>query len=342
MSNIEAAPKEMICEQGPHGEGAAARTPEILEPRDVPLDGIRAMNVRRTLPQRGRSLIGAWCFLDHYGPDDVSETGGMRVARHPHTGLQTLSWLFSGGIDHLDSAGFAATVRPGEMNLMTAGRGITHSEFSTADTTVLHGAQLWIALPDHARHMPPTFESHRPEPVTRDGAAVSVFIGSLLGSISPVTAHTPIVGAEMTLWPGATLRLTNDEGLASSFEYGVLLDRGSVSVNGTSIGQDQLAYLAPGQEEVTIEAGESGARVLLIGGEPFGEKIVMWWNFVGREHDEIVAYRSQYQHEIGREDATEQGSPHWIAGERFGPFPDGQPAPLPAPVMPISRLKPRT
>ena len=107
---------------------------ELLVPRQVPLGGPRAMDVRRTLPQRQRSLIGAWCFLDHYGPDRIGDSGGMKVPRHPHTGLQTVSWLFTGEIEHRDSAGFHAVVRPGEVNLMTAGRGISHSEFSTPDT----------------------------------------------------------------------------------------------------------------------------------------------------------------------------------------------------------------
>ena len=120
---------------------------EILTPREVPLGGLRAMTVRRTLPQRERSLIGAWCFVDHYGPNLVDDTGGMSVAPHPHTGLQTVSWLFAGEIEHRDSAGHLAMVRPGEVNLMTAGRGISHSEVSTPDTTSLHGAQLWVALP---------------------------------------------------------------------------------------------------------------------------------------------------------------------------------------------------
>ena len=157
MSNTEVAPQEILCET----DGTCAGV-ELLVPRQVPLGGPRAMDVRRTLPQRQRSLIGAWCFLDHYGPDQVGDSGGMKVPRHPHTGLQTVSWLFTGEIEHRDSAGFHAAVRPGEVNLMTAGRGISHSEFSTPDTTVLHGAQLWVALPDTARHMAPTFEHYRP------------------------------------------------------------------------------------------------------------------------------------------------------------------------------------
>ena len=142
MSNPEAKPDEVIC------EGRQAAGVELMEPREVPLGGPRAMPVRRTLPQRHRSLIGAWCFLDHYGPDLVSESGGMEVAPYPHTGLQTVSWLFTGEIEHRDSAGNVAMVRPQEVNLMTAGRGISHSEVSTPQTTVLHGAQLWVALPD--------------------------------------------------------------------------------------------------------------------------------------------------------------------------------------------------
>ncbi|MFC6342400.1 pirin family protein, partial [Nocardioides hankookensis] len=135
MSNLEEKPPELDCRTAP------ASGVEIMTPRDVPLGGPRAMRVRRTLPQRERSLIGAWCFVDHYGPDDVADTGGMVVPPHPHTGLQTVSWLFTGEVEHRDSAGHHAMVRPGEVNLMTAGRGISHSEVSPPTTTTLHGAQ---------------------------------------------------------------------------------------------------------------------------------------------------------------------------------------------------------
>src|SRR5689334_8316727 len=135
---------------------------EVLTPREVPLGGLRAMTVRRTLPQRQRSLIGAWCFLDHYGPDDVRESGGMLVPPHPHIGLQTVSWLFSGMVEHRDSLGTRALVRPGQLNLMTAGRGISHSEVSTDDTRILHGAQLWVALPEGAREIAPAFDHYAP------------------------------------------------------------------------------------------------------------------------------------------------------------------------------------
>jgi redox-sensitive bicupin YhaK (pirin superfamily) len=153
------------------------------------------MTVRRTLPQRTRSLIGAWCFADHYGPDRVADTGGMDVAPHPHTGLQTVSWLFSGEIEHRDSLGSHAFVRPGELNLMTGGHGISHSEVSTPDTDVLHGVQLWVALPDEHRATARDFQHHAPEPVRLDGADIRVFLGTLAGSTSPVRTFTPLLGA---------------------------------------------------------------------------------------------------------------------------------------------------
>src|SRR5690349_9853263 len=178
---------------------------EVLTPREVPLGGLRAMTVRRTLPQRHRSLIGAWCFLDHYGPDDVADTGGMAVAPHPHTGLQTVSWLFSGEVEHRDSAGNHAMVRPGELNLMTAGHGISHSEVSPPTTTVLHGAQLWVALPSEARDSAPGFDHYAPPAVTGDGWEARVFLGSVLGSSSPVPTATPLLGAELRLAAGTEL-----------------------------------------------------------------------------------------------------------------------------------------
>ncbi len=328
MSNTETSPDEMVC-------GAAAPAGlQVLTPRDVPLGGPRAMTVRRTLPQRERSLVGAWCFLDHYGPDDVSKTGGMDVPPHPHTGLQTVSWLFSGTVEHRDSAGFHADVRPGELNLMTSGRGISHSERSTADTTVLHGAQLWVALPQHARFVEKTFEHYAPPTVdgrTAEGAwSAQVFLGSLLGSTSPVVTHTPLLGAELRLERGTVLELDVDP----TFEHGVLVDTGAVLADTDPVAKDELGYLAPGRDRITLRATED-SRVLLIGGPPFGEQIVMWWNFVGRSHDDVVEYRAAWLAEIDGKQAGDGSD---------GPFglPEGDPeAPLPAPALPNARIRPR-
>ena len=309
MSNVEAEPAEVTCTSTPGGV-------EVLGPRDVPLGGPRAMTVRRTLPQKQRSLIGAWCFCDHYGPDDVS----MDVAPHPHTGLQTVSWLFTGEIEHRDSLGVHAHVRPGELNLMTGGRGIAHSEVSTPSSTVLHGVQLWLALPDAHRDAPRDFQHHAPPAVEVDGAAVRVFLGSLAGSTSPVRTFTPLLGAEVVLPAGSTLTLDVDP----AFEHGVLLDTGDVAVGETALRPGDLGYVGTGRSTLTLSSAE-GARIVLLGGEPFGEEIVMWWNFVGRTHDEIVAFRDEWQ----------------AGGDRFGRV-EGYPGDrLPAPPLPGGRLRPR-
>lgn len=338
VSNREPEPAEITLATG------ARAGVELLTPRDVPLGGPRAMTVRRTLPQRRRSLIGAWCFLDHYGPDRVDESGGMYVPRHPHTGLQTVSWLFTGEVEHRDSAGFHAVVRPGELNLMTAGRGISHSEFSTPDTDVLHGAQLWIALPDATRDTDPGLVHHRPEPVLGPGWQLRVLLGSLAGSTSPVPTHTRLVGAELLLASGAELRLDLDD----EFEHGLLLDTGDLRLDGEAVPEDVLAYLPTGTPSVLLTVGERSVRALLIGGEPLGEQIIMWWNFVGRSHDEVVRYRGEWMAEIGAPD--EGGAPiddlvpdddAVVRVPRFGTFPAGEPAPLPAPPLPNARMRPR-
>ncbi len=331
MSNPEARPDEIVC------TSTDAPGVEVLTPREVPLGGLRAMPVRRTLPQRQRSLIGAWCFVDHYGPDDVAVTGGMSVAPHPHTGLQTVSWLFAGEIEHKDSAGHRATVRPGEVNLMTAGRGISHSEVSTGTTSTLHGAQLWVALPDSARHTDPGFEHYAPAEVAGDGWRARVFLGSLLGDTSPVATATPLLGAEIVLDPGARLPLDVDR----AFEHGVLVDTGSLTVSDTSVKPADLAYVPPGCVVVDLVAGDEGARVLVLGGPPFGESIVMWWNFVGRTHEEIVGFRQEWQDQITRGAGRVVGDSQDVLEGRFGVVPDDHLPPIPAPALPNARLKER-
>lgn len=322
MSNVELTPEEVVC-------GSQSATPELVTPREVPLGGPRAMTVRRTLPRRARSLIGAWCFLDHYGPDRVAATGGMRVPGHPHTGLQTVSWLFEGEIEHRDTTGVHAPVRPGELNLMTAGSGIAHSEFSTAATDRLHGAQLWLALPRAHRETAPGFAHYAPPAADVDGADLRVFLGELGGQRSPVATFSPLLGAELVLPTGATVRLPVDR----SFEHGVLVDTGAVTAAGTAAGAGELVYLPPGPRDLELRVtGDAGARVLLLGGEPLGEEIVMWWNFVGSDHDEIVAFREQWQRE-----RAAGGTPDG----RFGPFPEAWDTTLPAPELPHARLTPR-
>ena len=316
MSNTEPAPAEVACVASPFAG--------VLHPREVPLGGPRAIRVRRTLPQRERSLIGAWCFADHYGPQDVRSGPGMDVPPHPHTGLQTVSWLFSGEVEHRDSAGVHAMVRPGELNLMTAGAGICHSEVSTAATTVLHGVQLWVALPDADRDTGRDFAHFVPTPRAVGGATLRVFLGELAGQRSPVHTFTPLLGAQLDLDPGAELTLEVDP----AFEHGVLLDQGDVAVGDTPLEVADLTFQATGNPELTVtNRGARPARVVVLGGPPFPEELVMWWNFVGRSHDEIATYREQWQDRHDRFGA--------VHGYR-GAVPR-----LPAPALPNATLRPR-
>ena len=307
---------------------------QVLGPREVPLGGPRSMTVRRTLPARERSFVGAWCFADHYGPDDVGATGGMDVAPHPHCGLATVSWLFSGEVEHRDSLGTVALVRPGEVNLMTAGRGISHSEVSTAATTVLHGVQLWVVLPRESAGTEPRFEHHTPEVLhPADGVSAQVFVGSLWGSTSPVRVETPLLGAEVRLESGAEVMLP----VSAGFEVGVLVDEGSVTFGGeeveaTHLGVREADSEGAGSGEVVLAAGSDGARVVVLGGEPFGEEIVMWWNFVGRSHEEVVAAREAW--EAG---ADGRAAPPFGRVDGY----DGETARIPAPALPGVRLRAR-
>ncbi|MWV48827.1 pirin family protein [Rathayibacter sp. VKM Ac-2803] len=328
MSNLERHPDEHPVAAEPTGRATDGSPVEILEARLVPLGGPRAIEVRRTLPQRSRSTIGAWCFADHYGPVALGDEAGMDVPPHPHTGLQTVSWLFEGEIDHRDSVGSHQLVRPGELNLMTAGRGISHSEVSTGSAPVLHGVQLWVALPEEARVVDPFFEHHHGVRVELPGAVVRVFVGGMLGASVPASVFTPLVAAQIDLEPGARIELP----VETEWEYGVLVDSGPIGVEGVDVERSDLAYLAPGRSSLTLSAGEAGGRVVLLGGEPFAEQLVMWWNFVGRKHDDVAAARERWQADV------------IAGGDSDGPFGtvtgyDGRA--LPAPTLPTVRLKPR-
>ena len=183
----------------------------------------------------------------------------MDVAPHPHCGLATVSWLFSGEVEHRDSLGTVALVRPGEVNLMTAGRGISHSEVSTPDTTVLHGAQLWVVLPSAQAGVEPRFEHHVPQVLeVGEGVSAQVFVGSLWGSSSPVAVETPLVGAEVVLAAGASVVLPVPDG----FEVAVLVDRGEVTFAGVGVARGVLGVVGAGRHPggVELAAGERGGQ----------------------------------------------------------------------------------
>lgn len=299
---------------------------EVLLPREVILG--RTTHVRRTLPNLQRRLIGAWCFLDHYGPDDIKQVGGMWVPPHPHTGLQTVTWLFEGLGRHTDSLGFEQLIEPGQLNVMTSGRGICHAEVSPDDAPpYLHGVQLWVALPDEVRDRTPAAFHHLPELPTlvEPGVTMTVFMGTFAGLESPAPAFTPLAGAELKLEPGAQVVLPLDPG----FEYGVLAVDQSLTVDGTSVERHQLLYRDVGGESMTLSAPEGGIA-LILGGEPFLEELVMWWNFVGRTHEEIVQARADWN------EGGFAGRP-----ERFGTVEDFPENRLLAPALPNVQLKPR-
>lgn len=292
----------------------------IYQPREVPLGGVRAMSVRRTLPLRDRPTVGAWCFLDRFGPQHTR----MRVEPHPHIGLQTVTWPLVGEVRHRDSLGSDVVLRPGQLNLMTSGHGISHSEHSLGEGEVLLDAvQLWVALPDSARACSPAFETHPELPgLVIDDASVTVILGELAGVRSPATAFTPIVGAQAQLPPGGRASVP----LQADWEHGVVLLSGDVEVDGRdSLAKDDLLYLEPGRARVELSTA-SGATVLVLGGEPFPEPIVMWWNFVGRTHEEIAQAREEWE----------------ARSERFGTVPGHGDVRIPAPPLPTVRLLPRS
>jgi quercetin 2,3-dioxygenase len=316
MSNLERAPAESSCGGQPAPEAVA----ELLEPRKVWLG--KTTQVRRLLPHKERRMVGAWCFVDHYGPDDISATPGMRVPPHPHTSLQTVTWLLDGEVLHRDSLGSETRIDPGELHIMTAGAGIAHSEESPdPHPPMLHGVQLWVALPDSSRNVAPrAFDSYRDLPVADlgGGASATVMIGDLGGVNSSAPSYSPLVGAEVRLAGGVRVPL------AAAYEYAVLVLDGSVVVDETRVEYGEMLYLGRGRDSVDV-GSDRPARLLLLGGEPFEEEIVMWWNFIGRSHEEIVHQREE-----------------WMSGsERFGVVSGFDGARLPAPALPNTRLRPR-
>lgn len=300
----------------------------LLEAREVPLGGVRGMSVHRTLPQRALPMVGAWCFLDRFGP----QTTRMRVEPHPHIGLQTVTWPFVGEVRHRDTIGSDVVVRRGVLNIMTSGAGISHSEYSVGDDPApLDALQLWVALPESRRHGERDFERIDDLPVVEldSGASACVVVGEFDGVASPARMYTPIVGAELFLPAGTRTTLP----LRPEWEYALVGIAGTPRAHtetdaepaeGVPVPDLGLLYVGAGRTGIEVTA-EADATLFLLGGEPFEDDIVMWWNFVGRSHDEIVEAREQ-----------------WEAGsERFGRVVGHGPERIPAPPLPGVRLTPR-
>ncbi len=286
----------------------------IVSPRLVKLTTRTEVDIKRSFPQPALRRIGAWVFLDHFGP--TKQVDGMVVAQHPHTGLQTVTWPFAGLMEHRDSVGSIQVLRPSELNLMTAGRGISHSEISQVGPELLHAAQLWLALPEADRNIEPFFEHHAELPVLEFGdSSAKVFIGTLGEAKSPAKVFSPLVGAELEV--SGEMELPLEE----TFEHGVLVVSGEIFVNGQLVAVNDLVYLPVGE---TATVSGNGVA-LLLGGEPFTEHIVMWWNFIGRSHAEIVSWREAWN----------------AQGEDWAPFEDAIGGWIPAPNLPNVTLQSR-
>ena len=263
------------------------------------------LQIWRALPVRAHRLIGAWCFLDRYGPLSFSSDKPMDVAPHPHIGIQTVSWLLEGEVLHRDSLGFEAMARPGAVNVMTSGRGISHSEETPpANIGRLNGVQLWIAQTEEHRNDAPSF-AHVPRVPQREhrGGFAEIF-------------YEPGLGADVRVHARATLEMPLD----ATYEHGIFLLDGDATLEGQRLDVNTLYYLGVGRTDLSMQSVR-GARFLLLGGQPFPETVLMWWNFVARTPEEIAAARAE-----------------WESGTRFGEVRGYAGPRLPAPAL--SKLAP--
>ena len=276
---------------GRTGEGAAEI--EVLAARP---GSVGRATVQRLLPKRQHRMVGAWCFADYLAPLAVAPGSGLDVGPHPHIGLHTLTWLFEGEARHRDSLGSDQLLRPGQVNLMTAGRGVVHSEeASPRYRGVLEGVQLWIAQPDQTRHGAAAFCHHEALPtLSAAGGRAIVLVGTLGEVTSPVVVDSALVGADLALGVGRSAWP-----LAPGFEHALLVLRGSVHVPGGAVPAGRIAFLPQGGDELVCQADEP-SRALLLGGEPFGTAVLMWWNYVARTPAEIEAAHASWSAQDGR------------------------------------------
>ena len=283
---------------------------DVLEPREAT---VGTMTVQRALPRRQRRTVGAWCFVDLFGPASVTEEGGVDIGPHPHIGLHTVTYLLDGQVLHRDSLGSEQVIRPGQVNLMTAGRGVVHAEEPTGHYRgTMQGVQLWVAQPDATRDGDADFAHLAELPQTEvDGVEATVLVGSFGDQTSPARQDTPLLGVDLRVPAGAV-----DLPLEPAYEHVLVVLRGTLLVEGRQVERTRSAYLGLGRTTVGL-ASPDGARVLLLGGEPFGEELLMWWNFVGRSREEVSA-----------------ASREWAEGaDRFGRVASALPR-VPAPPLP--------
>ncbi|MDB5973055.1 MAG: hypothetical protein JWQ90_5505 [Hydrocarboniphaga sp.] len=263
------------------GDASAGKTQRIEGHAAIVGDG---MPINRVLPSRLRRLVGPWCFLDHIGPADIAKVGPLRVAPHPHIGLQTVTWLTAGEILHRDSLGSLQMIRAGQLNVMTSGRGISHSEESPAAASgEIHGVQFWTVLPDSARFSEPMFDHYPVLPkISRENLSITVISGEYDGEHSPARHFWPLVGLQISA--GLVDTALN---LNPAFEHALLVIGGEARIDGEALLPNVMLYLGVGRSGIQLSC-DGSCHIILIGGKPFEEDVLMWWNFVGRSHEELT------------------------------------------------------
>lgn len=296
---------ELACDEA---ESACTAIERILRPREADLGGFF---VRRSLPTAKLKMVGPWIFFDHMGPVDYAPGEGLNVRPHPHSGLATVTYLFEGEITHRDSIGSHQVIRPGDINVMVAGRGVTHSERQDPGTVAaehrLHGLQLWLALPREHEEMTPVFQHYPASDIpetTVEGVPVRVIMGSAYGLGSPVQTLAETLYVEARLSAGQTLALPD------ASERAVYVVQGHLKALGTDVPEHSMAILVE-QGGVEVEAVDD-TTIAIIGGEPFERRYVEW-NFVASSRERIEAAKADWR----------EGRFPQVVGD------DGEPIPLP-------------
>ncbi len=295
---------DAACPGDPVFERIEARAAEVGE-----------LPIHRALPNPQRRMVGAWCFLDHAGPISYAAGRGLRVGPHPHIGLQTFTWMIEGEVLHRDSLGYEQVIRPGQVNLMTAGRGIAHAEDEASPAAgQLHAVQLWIALPEAERHRAPAFEHHPTLPIIHEGGfTLTLLAGDAFGQHAPPKVYSPLVGLEIAADGVAHLQTP----LRPNFEYAVLVLTGEATIEGEALAPDTLLYLGTGRQKLELQCN-AACRLILVGGEPFGEEILLWWNFVARHSDEMEEATNAWNAHTFFGDVEGSPSPRLVAPDISG------------------------
>jgi redox-sensitive bicupin YhaK (pirin superfamily) len=267
----------------------ASATATRIEMRTTELgDGL---TVRRALPTRELRMVGGWCFLDHIGPIRFAEGAGLHIGAHPHTALQTFTWMMAGELLHRDSLGSEQRVSPGQVNLMTAGHGISHTEDTPPDTTDLHAAQLWIALPPDKVGIPPAFEHYPTLPGwSAEGLDYVLLVGEYAGYTAPTRVYSPLLGLDVRNTDTTRTSLP----LRPDFEYAILPLTGALTVHAEAFSHEDFIWLGQGRSMLDLDLAPD-THFLLLGGAPFETPIQMWWNFVGYSRHAIAQAQAEWE-----------------------------------------------